>query len=196
MIVMSHSAPIAAPQSLIRPAWPTSCAEPWLTTSPQSAIARFRCDRGVLCEAGLCDELEGSRLDDPAARRFAARILPYPDLDPATSSFGCCLRLDDLDAMVALVNAAGAEEKHRLAALQSSATGGERPEDRLPDRSRLHAGAADPEPRLTACPRKSRFAGSAHPRRSMRPSRRGRTMPGWCSIQRRPVRLRRMSRAL
>ncbi|MDY2547755.1 hypothetical protein R3X47_23760, partial [Salmonella enterica subsp. enterica serovar Bareilly] len=33
-----------------------------------------------------------------------------------------------------------------------------------------------------------------HPRRSMRPSRRGRTMPGWCSIQRRPVRLRRMSR--
>ena len=30
----------------------------------------------------------------------------------------------------------------------------------------------------------------------MRPSRRGRTMPGWCSIQRRPVRLRRMSQAL
>nr|AIB09118.1 bleomycin resistance protein [Acinetobacter calcoaceticus]AIB09131.1 bleomycin resistance protein [Acinetobacter junii] len=87
-------------------------------------------------------------------------FFPYPDLDPATSSFGCCLRLDDLDAMVALVNAAGAEEKS------------------------------------TGCPRKSRFAGSAHPRRSMRPSRRGRTMPGWCSIQRRPVRLRRMSRAL
>ncbi|SYW94144.1 conserved hypothetical protein [Acinetobacter baumannii] len=38
-------------------------------------------------------------------------FFPYPDLDPATSSFGCCLRLDDLDAMVALVNAAGAEEK-------------------------------------------------------------------------------------
>ena len=33
-------------------------------------------------------------------------FFPYPDLDPATSSFGCCLRLDDLDAMVALVNAA------------------------------------------------------------------------------------------
>ncbi|ELO0909393.1 TPA: bleomycin binding protein Ble-MBL [Escherichia coli] len=38
-------------------------------------------------------------------------FFPYPDLDPATSSFGCCLRLDDLDAMVALVNAAGTEEK-------------------------------------------------------------------------------------
>ena len=35
MIVMSHSAPgIVMLQSLIRPAWPTSCAELWLTTSP------------------------------------------------------------------------------------------------------------------------------------------------------------------
>nr|AJD76987.1 TrpF [Proteus mirabilis] len=38
-------------------------------------------------------------------------------------------------------------------------------------------------------PAKIKICGSAHPRRSMRPSRRGRTMPGWCSIQRRPVRV-------
>ena len=38
-------------------------------------------------------------------------FFPYPDLDPATSSFGCCLRLDDLDAMVALVNGGGAGKK-------------------------------------------------------------------------------------
>lgn len=25
-------------------------------------------------------------------------FFPFPDLDPATSSFGCCLRLDDVDA--------------------------------------------------------------------------------------------------
>lgn len=25
-------------------------------------------------------------------------FFPFPDLDPATSSFGCCLRLDDADA--------------------------------------------------------------------------------------------------
>jgi catechol 2,3-dioxygenase-like lactoylglutathione lyase family enzyme len=25
-------------------------------------------------------------------------FFPYPDLDPAISSFGCCLRLDDVDA--------------------------------------------------------------------------------------------------
>ena len=42
MIVMSHSAPDSRAAITIRPAWPTSCAEPWLTTSPQSAIARFR----------------------------------------------------------------------------------------------------------------------------------------------------------
>ena len=34
MIVMSHSAPDSRAESLIRPAWPTSCAEPWLTRHP------------------------------------------------------------------------------------------------------------------------------------------------------------------
>ena len=69
--------PIAAPQSLIRPAWPTSCAEPWLTTLPNLAIARFRCDRGVLCEAGLCDELK-DRGWMILQRRFAARNSTKP----------------------------------------------------------------------------------------------------------------------
>ena len=30
-------------------------------------------------------------------------FFPYPDLDPASSSFGACLRLDNLDAMVGSV---------------------------------------------------------------------------------------------
>jgi len=34
-------------------------------------------------------------------------FFPWPDFDPATSSFGSCLRLDDLDAMMALVEASG-----------------------------------------------------------------------------------------
>lgn len=34
-------------------------------------------------------------------------FFPYPDLDPFQSSFSCCIRLDDLDAMVAAVSAAG-----------------------------------------------------------------------------------------
>lgn len=31
---------------------------------------------------------------------LALEFFPYPDLDPATSSFGCCLRLDDLDGFL------------------------------------------------------------------------------------------------
>lgn len=34
-------------------------------------------------------------------------FFPYPDLDPATSSFGSCLRLDDMAAFHARARAAG-----------------------------------------------------------------------------------------
>ncbi len=34
-------------------------------------------------------------------------FFPYPDLDPRQSSFSCCLRLDDLAAMMAQVEASG-----------------------------------------------------------------------------------------
>ena len=37
-------------------------------------------------------------------------FFPFPDLDPLTSSFGCCLRLDDLDAFYAVAKAAGLPE--------------------------------------------------------------------------------------
>ena len=37
-------------------------------------------------------------------------FFPYPDLDPLQSSFGCCLRLDDLDAFYAICKAAGLPE--------------------------------------------------------------------------------------
>ena len=33
-------------------------------------------------------------------------FFPYPDLDPATSSFSCCLRLTNLDAFIAVCAAA------------------------------------------------------------------------------------------
>lgn len=37
-------------------------------------------------------------------------FFPYPDLDPFTSSFGSCLRLDDLDGFYALCKSAGIPE--------------------------------------------------------------------------------------
>jgi hypothetical protein len=38
-------------------------------------------------------------------------FFPFADLDPQTSSFGCCLRLDDLSAFYGVVAAAGIPEQ-------------------------------------------------------------------------------------
>lgn len=35
----------------------------------------------------------------------------FPDLDPLSSSFGCCLRLDDLDGFYAVLKACGIPER-------------------------------------------------------------------------------------
>lgn len=40
-------------------------------------------------------------------------FFPYPDLDPLASSFGCCLRLDDLDAFYAVCKGVGISETSR-----------------------------------------------------------------------------------
>lgn len=37
-------------------------------------------------------------------------FFPYPDLDPFTSSFSCCVRLDDIDTLYAAAVAAGVPE--------------------------------------------------------------------------------------
>jgi catechol 2,3-dioxygenase-like lactoylglutathione lyase family enzyme len=42
---------------------------------------------------------------------LALEFFPDRDLDPATSSFGACLRLDDVDAFLAVCRAAGIPER-------------------------------------------------------------------------------------
>ncbi|MGB3472964.1 MAG: bleomycin resistance protein [Erythrobacter sp.] len=37
--------------------------------------------------------------------RVVLEFFPYPDLDPYQSSFSCCIRLDDLGAMITQLNA-------------------------------------------------------------------------------------------
>ena len=58
---------------------------------------------------------------------LALEFFPFPDLDPLTSSFGCCLRLDDLDAFYTACVAAGVPEQHhgqpRLTPPQVEASG-------------------------------------------------------------------------
>jgi hypothetical protein len=41
---------------------------------------------------------------------LALEFFPYPDLDPLQSSFGCCLRLDDLGSFYEACRAAGIAE--------------------------------------------------------------------------------------
>ena len=38
-------------------------------------------------------------------------FFPYPDLDPSSSSFSCCVRVDDLAALYAVCRAAGIPEQ-------------------------------------------------------------------------------------
>lgn len=40
-------------------------------------------------------------------------FFPHPELDPATSDFSCCLRLDDVSAMIDLAVAAGIAQTRR-----------------------------------------------------------------------------------
>jgi len=48
-------------------------------------------------------------------RRGTAQLefFPHPEIDPATSSFGCALRLDDLTAFYAVCRDAGVPESDR-----------------------------------------------------------------------------------
>lgn len=54
-------------------------------------------------------------------------FFPFASLDPATSSFGCCLRLDDVDEFYQACLAAGVPEKStgwpRLHAVQTDTSG-------------------------------------------------------------------------
>lgn len=79
-------------------------------------------------------------------------FFPFPDLDPTESSFGCCLRLDDVDAFYRVCLDAG---------LPESASGFPRLHPPRLERSGLRIGALlDPEGtllRLIGNPKSERF---------------------------------------
>ncbi len=49
----------------------------------------------------------------PPDNRVVLEFFPYPDLDPASSSFSCCIRLDNLPAMMAQLDASDIPLKNR-----------------------------------------------------------------------------------
>lgn len=80
-------------------------ATPNLPSRVFEATARFYAALGL--EQGWRDE------DWMILTRGAAKLefFPFPDIDPLSSSFGCCLRLDDIDAIYAQALAAGVPEQ-------------------------------------------------------------------------------------
>lgn len=68
---------------------------------------------------------------------ISLEFFPHPGLDPATSSFSCCLRLDDVDAFV---------EECRAARVPESAQGWPRVQAPVVEASGLRIGAlVDPD---------------------------------------------------
>lgn len=79
----------------------TDHATPNLPSRDFSATAAFYAGLGFA---------EGYRSDEWMILSRGGVMLeffPWPDLDPYQSAFGCCLRLDDLGAMMAQVEASG-----------------------------------------------------------------------------------------
>jgi catechol 2,3-dioxygenase-like lactoylglutathione lyase family enzyme len=76
-------------------------------------------------------------------------FFPYPDLDPATSSFGTCLRLDDADSFYETCLKAAVPEKlegwPRLHPMQTEAWGGRVGALIDPDGTLLRMIANDPD---------------------------------------------------
>lgn len=48
----------------------------------------------------------------PQGNRAVLEFFPYPDLDPSLSSFSCCIRLDDLPAMMGQLDASDIPQGH------------------------------------------------------------------------------------
>lgn len=65
----------------------------------------------------------------------ALEFFPFPDLDPLESSFGCCLRLDDLESFYRLQECRGAGNQRRSAQAPAAAERVQRSYDCLPCRS-------------------------------------------------------------
>jgi len=49
----------------------------------------------------------------PERSRAVLEFFPYPDLDPYSSAFSACIRLDDLPAMIAQIEASDVPRRHK-----------------------------------------------------------------------------------
>ena len=85
----------------------TDRATPNLPASDFASTSRF------YAELGFAEDYRDEGWMILGRGEVTLEFFPFPDLDPSTSSFGCCLRLDDVDDFYAVCRAAGLPEKAR-----------------------------------------------------------------------------------
>ena len=65
--------------------------------TPNLPAREFEATSAFYVRLGFVEEYRDEGWMILARDGVTLEFFPYPDLDPATSSFGCCLRLDDVD---------------------------------------------------------------------------------------------------
>ena len=86
----------------------TDFATPNLPSRNFDATERFYAKLGFAC--GWRNEGWMILHRGPKGSRIALEFFPHPELKPEESWFSCCLRLDDLDAMIEVIRSADIPE--------------------------------------------------------------------------------------
>jgi hypothetical protein len=81
--------------------------------TPNLPSRDFAVTSGFYAALGFVEQFRNDGWMILARGDLVLEFFPFPDLDPATSSFGSCLRLDDLDSFYEACVDAGVPETHR-----------------------------------------------------------------------------------
>jgi hypothetical protein len=73
--------------------------------TPNLPARDFAATAGFYAKLGFAEDYRSDGWMILSRGAVTLEFFPYPDLDPYQSSFSCCLRLDDLEAMMAQVRA-------------------------------------------------------------------------------------------
>ncbi|WP_449758600.1 bleomycin resistance protein [Erwinia persicina] len=79
--------------------------------TPNLPSRNFTDTETFYCRAGFTTTFKDAHWLIMVRGDLTLEFFPHPGLDPDTSWFSCCLRLDDVDTFYAVLLAAGIEEK-------------------------------------------------------------------------------------
>lgn len=80
------------------------------TATPNLPSRNFATTSGFYARIGFSEAYRDEGWMMLTRGQVTLEFFPFPDLDPAESSFGCCLRMDDVDAFYRVCVEAGLPE--------------------------------------------------------------------------------------